>query len=102
MPRRGRERHAAGEVRLDRAGQDVDRRPLGGDDEVDADGARHLRQARDRGFDVGRRDHHQVGELVDDDDVVRQRLQVRGGDRRIAFSESDSRFLVSGSWMARL
>ena len=58
------------EVRLDHAGDDVDRRPLRGDDEMDADRARLLRQARHRILDVLRRHHHQVGELVDDDDDV--------------------------------
>jgi hypothetical protein len=41
---------------------------------VDADCARHLRQAGDRLFHVGLIEHHQIGELVDDDDDVRQRL----------------------------
>ena len=41
--------------------------------EVDADRARLLREADDRVLDVGRRDHHQVGELVDHAQDVRQR-----------------------------
>jgi hypothetical protein len=57
-----------GEVRLDRAGDDIDRRALRGHDEVDAGGARHLRQALDAGLDLLAGDHHQVGHLVDDDD----------------------------------
>ena len=40
---------------------------------MDADRARLLGQADDRVLDVGRRDHHQVGELVDDAQHVRQR-----------------------------
>ena len=47
---------------------------LRGEHEVDADRARLLREADDRVLDVGRRDHHQVGELVDDAEDVRQRL----------------------------
>ena len=67
---------AGREVRLDRAGDDVDRRALRGEDDVDAGGARHLREALDRAFDVLAGDHHQVGHLVDDDDDVGQRLEV--------------------------
>ena len=61
-------------VGLDQAGDDVDRGPLRGQHQVDADGARHLRQPRDRLFHVGAVEHHQVGQLVDDDDDVGQRL----------------------------
>jgi hypothetical protein len=43
--------------------------------EMDAGGARLLRQPRDQLLDLLADDHHQVGELVDDDDDVRQRLQ---------------------------
>ena len=39
--------------------------------------ARLLRQPRDQLFDLLADDHHQVGELVDDDDDVRQRRQIR-------------------------
>src|SRR4029078_1724490 len=63
-----------GNVRLDHAGDDVDRRPLRGDYEVDADGARHLCDAADRLFDVAGGNHHQVVELVDDDEDERQAL----------------------------
>ncbi len=66
------QRDPAGEVGLDEAGDDVDRRPLGGEDQVQAGGARLLGEARDRGLDVLGGDHHQVGELVDDDDDVGQ------------------------------
>jgi hypothetical protein len=40
---------------------------------VDADRARLLGDADDRVLDVGRRDHHQVGELVDHAQDVGQR-----------------------------
>ena len=49
--------------------------PLRGDDEVDADGARLLGDAGDALLDVAGGDHHQVVELVDDDDDVRQPLE---------------------------
>ena len=42
--------------------------------EVDADGARLLREPDDRVLDLGRRDHHQVGQLVDHDQDVRHRV----------------------------
>ncbi len=44
--------------------------------DVDAGGARHLREALHRAFDVLAGDHHQVGHLVDDDDDVGQRLEI--------------------------
>ncbi len=48
--------------------------PLRGDDEVHAHGAGELPQADHRVLDLGRGDHHEVGELVHDDDDVGQRL----------------------------
>ena len=65
---------ARGEVRFDHAGDHVDGRPLRRDDEMDADGARHLREARDGVFDLAARDEHEIRELVDHHDDVRQRL----------------------------
>ena len=67
---------AGREVRLDGAGDDVDRRALRRHDDVDAGGARHLGEALHRAFDVLAGDHHQVGHLVDDDDDVGHRLEV--------------------------
>ncbi len=55
---------------LIKPGDDVDRRPLRRDDQVNAGRARELRQAHDRRFDLRRRDQHEVGELVDDDHDV--------------------------------
>ena len=85
---RGRERHPRRDVGLDQAGHDVDARPLGGEHQVDAGGARELGDPDDRLLDVTRGDHHQVGELVDDDEQVgvgrddplgaRQRLDLAG------------------------
>ena len=71
------ERDAGREVRLDRAGDDVDRGALGRHDEMDAGRARHLREALDRALDVLAGDHHQVGHLVDDDDDVGQLLELQ-------------------------
>ncbi len=70
------ERDAGREVRLDRAGDDVDRGALGREHDVQAGGACHLRQALHRALDVLARDHHQVGHLVDDHDDIGQRRQV--------------------------
>ena len=70
--RRHGERDARGNVRLDDAGDHVDRRPLRCDDQVDTGRARELRQTADQGFDFARRDEHQVGELVDHDHDVGQ------------------------------
>ena len=78
---RDREREAARHVGLDHTGDHVDRRTLRRDHEVDADGARHLRDAADARLDVARRDHHQVVELVDDDHDERQPLVALAGDR---------------------
>ncbi len=41
---------------------------------MNAHGARHLRQPGDGFFHVAGIEHHQVGQLVDDDDNVRNRL----------------------------
>ena len=67
---------AGREIRLDRAGDDVDRRALRRHDQMDAGGARHLREALDRALDVLAGDHHQVGHLVDDDDDIGQGREV--------------------------
>ena len=69
---RDREGDPGGDVRLDHPGDHVHGRPLRGEHEVDADGAGLLREADDRVLDLLRRDHHQVGELVDDDEQVRE------------------------------
>jgi len=62
------EADAGGDVGLDEAGDDVDRGALGGEDEMNADGAGHLGETGDGFLDVGAVEHHEVGELVDDDD----------------------------------
>ena len=67
---------AGREVRLDRAGDDVDRGALRRHDQVDAGGAGHLGEALDAGLDLLAGDHHQVGHLVDDDDDEGHRLRA--------------------------
>ena len=79
---RHREREPRRHVRLDEAGDDVDRRALRGEDEVDAAGPGELGDADDRVLDVARGDHHEVGELVDDDEEVRVRLEHALAARR--------------------
>ena len=74
-----RERDPRRDVHLDRAGDDVHGRPLGGEHEVDADRARLLREPDDRVLHLGGRDHHQVGELVDHAQDVRKRRLPGGG-----------------------
>src|SRR5690606_2144230 len=64
--RRHLEGDAGREVSLDRTGNDVDRRALGGHDDMDARGAGRLGDALYRGCYVLAGDHHQVGHLVDD------------------------------------
>ena len=64
------EGNPGGEVRLDRAGDDIDRGALRRHDQVDARGPRHLRQSLDASLDLFARDHHQVGHLIDDHDDI--------------------------------
>ena len=78
-----------GHVGLDDAGDHVDRRALGGDHEVDADGPGHLGDAADTGLDVAGGHHHEVGELVhhhhDERAAARTPVRLPGdhaGDRR--------------------
>ncbi len=52
------------QVCLDDAGDDVDRRALRRHDQVDAGGARLLRQALDEELHLLARRHHQIGQLV--------------------------------------
>ncbi len=69
-----RGRKCARKIRLDQAGDHVHGRTLRGQNQVNADCARHLRQSRDGLFDVARIDHHQIGEFVDHDDEIGKRL----------------------------
>ena len=68
------ERERAGMLALMTPVMTFDARPLGGDDEVDADGAGLLGDAADRLLDVAGRHHHQVVQLVDHDHDERQAL----------------------------
>ena len=62
----------AGKVGLDDARQHVDARPLGREHEVDARRPRHLGEALQRLLDVLGRNDHQIRQLVDDHDDVRE------------------------------
>ena len=68
---RGSKRDTSRDVRLDETGDDVDGGPLRAEDEVDAGGAGQLRHAGDLLLHLDRRLEHEVGELVDDEDDVR-------------------------------
>ena len=70
--RREPERDAGGNIGFDQPSDDIDARPLGRQDQVNAGSPRHLRQARDRLLYLAPLDHHEVGQLVNDDDDVRQ------------------------------
>ncbi len=59
---------------MDQARDDVDRRLLRGEHEVNADRARFLREADDVTFDILTRCHHHVGHFVGNDDDVGHRL----------------------------
>ena len=72
----------AGRFALMRPGDDVDRRPLCGENQMDADGARHLCEPADRLLHFVAGHHHQVCELVDHHDDEGQRT------RRLADSAS--------------
>ena len=67
----------AGDVGLDKAGDDVHAGSLGRNDQVDAGSAGLLRDAADIVLDFLARDHHQVGQLVNDDgDIGRCSMPV--------------------------
>src|SRR6476661_1180172 len=67
---------AGRKIGLDRTGDDVDRRSLRRQDDMQSGRARHLRETLHGAFDVLAGDHHQVGHLVDDHDDIRQRLEI--------------------------
>ncbi len=72
---RHRQRQTTRDVRLDKTGDDVDRRALGRNDEVHPRRARHLRQPHDGILHLVGGSHHQVGQLVDHNEDLRLRLQ---------------------------
>ena len=94
---------AGREVRLDRAGDDVDRGALGRHDQVDAGGAGHLGEALDAGLDLLAGDHHQVRHLVDDDDDEGHRLGVEllGLEDRLAGVLVEAGLHGAGEGLAR-
>src|SRR5712691_1626736 len=65
-------RDAAREVRLDEPGDDVHRRALGSEHQVNADGARLLREGGEGRFDLALYREHQIRQLVDDQHDVRE------------------------------
>ena len=76
-----------GDVRLDHPGDDVDPRALRREHEMDADRPALLREADDRVLDLGGRDHHEVGQLVDDDEHVRDRVLAADGADRVPLGQ---------------
>ena len=60
------------DVGLDETRDHVHGRPLGGQDQVDARGARLLRQPGDEFLDLLAGHHHEIGQLVDDHDHIGQ------------------------------
>ena len=78
--------NTAGNVGLDEPGDDIHRGTLGGDHQVHTGGTGHLRQAADVILDVLGGGHHQVRQLIDDNDDLRHgpKLLPRGGQTVIA------------------
>jgi hypothetical protein len=74
--RRGSKRDASGDVRLDQPGDDVHRRPLRAEDEVDPGRTGELRDARDLLLHLDRRLEHEVRQLVDDEHHVRDAVRA--------------------------
>ena len=70
------EADAGGQVGLDDAGDDIDAGALRRHDQMDARGARFLRQALDQHLDFLADRDHEVGQLVDDQHDQRQRLVI--------------------------
>src|SRR5688500_11165155 len=64
--------NSAREVRLDETCQHMHARALRCENDVDADGARLLRQHRERRLNLRLHRHHQVRELVDDEHYIRK------------------------------
>ena len=75
---RYRKRDARRDVRLHDAGDDVRRGALGRYDQMHTRSARFLRNTADRGLDLLGCDHHQVSQLVDHNDDLRQHLILLG------------------------
>src|SRR5262245_45948953 len=73
--RRDAEGDARWQVGFDQPRDDINRGPLCRKDQMNADRACHLRQTRDRFFNLVPGHHHEVRELVDDDNDEWQRLR---------------------------
>ena len=74
---RDAERDARREVRLDQTGNDVDRRLLRRQDQVNTDRAALLRQTDDVPLDVFARRHNHIRHFVGDNDDARHRFRER-------------------------
>ena len=72
--RRHMERNTRRQVCLNDASDNINRWPLRRHDEVNTRGTCLLREALDEEFDFLARGHHQIGELVHDDDDLRHWL----------------------------
>ena len=68
--------NASWHVGLDQASDDVDRRTLGSNDHVNANGSGLLPNTHDRIFDVASSHHHEVGKLVNNNEDVGQTLEL--------------------------
>ena len=81
--RGNRKRDSGGDIRFDDTGDDINRGPLGCNDQMHPGRARHLRQAADAVLDLVRCSHHQVSQLVNDNHDLRQRFHALGPGRQI-------------------
>ena len=71
------ESHPRRNVGLDQAGNDIHRRPLGGQHQVNSGRPCLLRQAGDQFFDFFADDHHHVGKLVNHNNDKRKSTELR-------------------------
>ena len=93
---------ARGHIGFDQTRNHINAGALGGQNQVNARGAGFLRQARNQLFDFFADHHHQIGQLVDDDDDMRQRLlrlgrvwgQAKGVGQQFTTSAGFVDFLV--------
>ena len=67
----------AGNIGLDDTGDDIGRRTLGRDDQVNAGGTGQLGNTLDRRFHFLAGHRHQIRQLVDDHDDIRHRFGSR-------------------------
>jgi len=89
------EGNAAREVGLDETRDDVHTGTLRGQNEMNADRARLLREHRQRCFHLGGAGHHQIRQLVDHDDDVRENAALV-----LALLEADVRIFRLEQWSA--